>query len=107
MKFQKVSLAALSMALIATFPPARAQSYGPYAKDVRFFTSGEFCQKANSPEMEMMFQMGNINPSTYWRNTFKGWYFNQLTQANGDSAKVSQLRAAYSVMQKSMARCGL
>lgn len=107
MKTERFTLIALALAATALTPPAKAQSYGPYAKDVRYFTSGEFCQKANSPEMEMMFQMGNIDPSNYWRNTFKGWYFNQLTKANGDPAKVSQLRAAYSAMQKSMTRCGL
>jgi len=38
MKFQKVALASLSTALIASCLPVKAQSYGPYAKDVRFFT---------------------------------------------------------------------
>lgn len=107
MKLSKSALIALGVSANLIVLPAGAQSYGPYDKDAKFFASGEFCQKVNAPEVEIMLQASNTSPSNYWRNIAKGWYSVRLLNASGDPTRVAQLRAAYSVMQKAMTRCGL
>jgi hypothetical protein len=96
----------ISISFLYVLVPAYAQSYGQYDKVVSYFTSGKFCAKASLPENEMFLRASGTNSSKYYRNTYQGWYLGRLLDVTSEVQK-SQLRAAYTVIQRELSRCGM